>query len=218
MATYNSSDKLIVWMHLCCFYWLYIFIVSDRCHLVVVRVVCTLAILFIEKLRLPRILLTLVIVWNCLLIVVAYLVRVLAEPLVVELHVVRRRIWLWSLVNVRCIVHVSVLLGSHIAIVTYCLVHIVWLGRLLICLGVLIFCSLAFDAGDTIEGLLWTCLVSSHGLVCTAWALSWEPVFLLELLQLFLQVLGHQVEHLGVTLPSLQISNSSHDLPNKNSN
>ena len=58
------------------------------------------------------------------------------------------------LLHVRCIVHVPVLLGSHIAIVAYCLVHIVWLRRLLIYLGVLIFCSLAFDARDTIEGLL----------------------------------------------------------------
>lgn len=80
-------------MHLCSFDRLNVFIIANRRHLIIVLIVAaSFSILFVEEFRLSRVLLSIVVVRDSLLVTLPNLVWVLAVPLIVELNVIWGRI------------------------------------------------------------------------------------------------------------------------------
>ena len=129
---------------------------------------------------------------------------------------------------------------SHITIVAHCL-HRVGLWRLLYQLGawavpfvyslliviisIALYVLLPTDQGLLRVGLrntlIWRSawgLARSRALcldLLLAWMSAggvWEAVLLLEVLELLLEVLGHELEHLGVRFSCFLVANSAHDL------
>lgn len=134
-------------------------------------------------------------------------------------------------------VDLSIVSNSDIAVVVYCLERC-WLGWLLDhgTLNVLVYVGpAAIHVLFTIhEGLMWlsllNCVSVGWGTVCLTrcWILGhclklllssclliWKAILELQLFELFLQVLGHQLEHLCVWLSRFGVTKSSNNLNSK---
>ena len=143
----------------------------------------------VEELWLSWVLLARVFVRNSLLIARPNLVWILTESLIVQLNILRWRIRLWSLVDIK----ISILMRPRIRVISDSLVLSIWLLRGLM-LRILIICSLRLHTRAWVDhqSLLRGGLdVTSHQLVLSISVLSWKTFILLELLQLLVEVLSY---------------------------
>jgi hypothetical protein len=91
-ASDYTSNKLVIGVHLCSFDRLYVFIIPNRCHLIIVLIDASFSIFLFEELWLSRVLLAVVVIRDSLLVTMPNLIWVLAVPLIIELDVIWWRV------------------------------------------------------------------------------------------------------------------------------